>query len=62
MLPRDDIIISLTLHERFVDEGVALDAVVVVALLYFGRYWMPVVGQLDFDPSMAIVNYVQKKS
>jgi hypothetical protein len=62
MLPRDDKIISLTLQERFVVEGVALDVVVVVALLYFGRYWMPVVGQLDFDPSMAIVNYVQERS
>jgi hypothetical protein len=33
-------------------EGVALEEVaVVVALLYLGRYLMPVVGQLDFDPS-----------
>lgn len=45
--------IVLTLHERLcVDEGLALDVVVVVALLYFGRYMIPVVGQLDFDPSM----------
>jgi hypothetical protein len=45
--------IYLTLHERLcVDEGLALDVVVVVALLYFGRYMIPVVGQLDFEPSM----------
>jgi len=45
--------ILLTLHERlFEDEGLALDVVVVVALLYFGRYMIPVVGQLDFEPSM----------
>lgn len=38
MLHGDDMRISLTLQERFVVEGVALDVAVVVALLYFGRY------------------------
>jgi hypothetical protein len=43
----------LTLHERLcVDEGLVLDVVIVVALLYFGRYMIPAVGQLDFEPSM----------
>ena len=54
MLHRHDIRVTPTLHDRFVVEGVALEVVVVVAFEYFGRYLIPVVGQLDFAPSMQV--------